>query len=277
MTYLKCILLAALTVLFFMDVHAQSSFTDIGLMDPLPAPAAGTGLTNPPATIPASGVDFFTGATLLADACPLSTALVMENFASSLVPPNSVLGCSFLPLSSTSNDGCYAPGDLEEGFELTSNDAGGDGPDMVIVTTGFLGVPVDVVGANSFIDDVILNFAQPVNSFSFELINPIGTGISDFIVEVFGASGSLGTLPVTSNGNTPVFIGGLASEPITSVELQDVTPSAAGLIGNLTFDLCEEGMVEIVPTMGEWGVICLSIGLLIFSVIAFKERESVIA
>jgi len=257
-----------------MNVGAQSSYSDLSGMTNPPASVAGSGITPPALVIPTSGVDFYTDAAMLSAACPTSTAFTTEMWASTIVAPNSVITCSDI-ISSTTNDACFTAGSVVPGFELTSDGAGGPPIDQVILTTGFLGVTSDVVGPNTFADNAIINFTVPTNLASFEFVTPFNVG-EDFTVEVFGASGSLGTTTVTSDGLTPVFFGALASEDITSITMTSVNADIGELFSAISFDLCTES-AEAVPTMGEWGVICLSLGLLIFSVVAFKERETVIA
>ena len=59
----------------------------------------------------------------------------------------------------------------------------------------------------------------------------------------------------------------------TDVELQDPTSQTASLTSTCTLAV-DECITEVVPTLGEWGIIVLSLLLMITSVVAFRYKES---
>lgn len=267
-------LLVLLVLLAFnQSTFAQASWTEASQIEGL-SPVPGNNQVVPAQVIPGDGIDFYTDAALWSGACPVSTSLTSESWSNTLLGPNSVLGCDLI-LNNLTNDGCFAPGGIVAGIELASIDFTG----TVIATTGFVGVPSNAVGPNNFVDNAVINFTLPANSVAFEFITPLDVP-TDFIVEFFGASGSLGVATVTSNGNTPVFFGAIASENITSIVFDDQGMAAAELFTNISFDLCEEEPEEVVvapiPTMGEWGLMVLGIMLLIFGLVAVNQKRSAI-
>jgi len=79
--------------------------------------------------------------------------LTVENFAGS---PGGVSTCG--PIISDADDGCYAAGEIESGFDVMSSTANGGG-DLVAITAGTIGNTIDVVGANTFTEFTIFNFS----------------------------------------------------------------------------------------------------------------------
>ena len=264
--------IATLTlVLLYFASSAQTNWSEAAQMDNL---TLNPGTERAPVTsvIPEAGVDFFMDAATLSSACPVSTALTTETWSNTLTTPGNLGFCDLI-LSSQTNDACFAPGGIVEGIELTTNNFGG----FVVLGTGAFGAPSPAVGPLAFADDLVITFTQPVNSASFEFIWPLGPA-ADFSVEVFGASGSLGSAVVTSNGATPVFVGALASENITSIVISDMGQVLGELLTSLSFDLCEEAAEDIapIPTMGEWGLMVLGIMLLIFGLVAVNQKRSTV-
>ena len=265
--------IATLTlVLFYFASIAQTNWSEAAQLDNLTI-NPGTDRAPDLNVIPAAGTDFFMDASTLSSACPVSTALTTETWSNTLVTPGNLGFCDLI-LSSQTNDACFAPGGIVEGVELTTNNLGG----FVVLGTGAFGVPSPGVGPVAFADDLVITFTQPVNSASFELIWPLGTGVEDFSVEVFGASGSLGSTIITSNGVIPVFLGTLASENITSIVISDMGGGFGELLTSLSFDLCEEAPEDVapIPTMGEWGLMVLGIMLLIFGLVAVNQKRSTV-
>ncbi len=169
----------------------------------------------------------------LQDDCIGSANFTSENFEGVGVPPGSVQGCG--PVISSAGDGCYAAGELENGFSITVG-AGGGGGDTVTLGAGFLGQADVLAGANSFADFTIINFtgSAEVTSAGFDIFN----NTANVIVRTYDAGGMLlDTFNVNVVPNTQDFFGFIAEEPISRVEVEGAA-GAGELIANLTFGNC---------------------------------------
>ena len=102
-----------------------------------------------------------------------------------------------------------------------------------------LGVTSTVAGPDSFADNLVLDFTSGDDVFAvgFDAVFVPAIGPGTWELEVFGASGSLGSDNVSSG----FFIGVKADEPITSIRLTNVSGFNGELIDNLTFGTCEAG------------------------------------
>ena len=74
-------------------------------------------------------------------------ALAAENFGGGATPPATANACGE-PMNSASNDACFAPGNLIDGFSITTT----SGTGTAVIGAGFLGggQTNTAVGANSF-------------------------------------------------------------------------------------------------------------------------------
>ena len=156
-------------------------------------------------------------------------ALASENFDGGLTPDATVNTCTE-PVDSSSNDACFAPGDLVDGFELTSSTGAG----IVALGAQFLGPgqTSTAVGANTFTDSTIVTFTTPVTAISAVYYG--GFGADEVTVEAFDeTSASLGTASATPSAtDVPVFLGIISDTPIASI-----TITAANDDGELLDDL----------------------------------------
>ncbi|MEN8209318.1 MAG: hypothetical protein ABFR50_08705, partial [Candidatus Fermentibacteria bacterium] len=131
----------------------------------------------------AAAVSYYTDQAIFEGLFP---GLTTEDYSGTLVDPNSVLS-DFGALNSATNNTLFAPGAIVDGFSF-DNLAGGNN---VVLTPPFLGVTAVTVGPNTFSDNSEYSFSVPVNAFALEIVMPMAPGTVD--IEVFGASGSLGT------------------------------------------------------------------------------------
>jgi hypothetical protein len=160
------------------------------------------------------------------------TILTSENFDSSLTPPANVCNAA-PPLNSLTNDACYAPGDLQPGWELDILLAGASG-DYVLLTDGFLGNTGNAVGPNSFAEGAIFRFDPAVNAVGFDVIGdlagPVNIGITvyDAAGNVLGTSSSAGSV-----GGT--FWGVTSTTPIGRIETVDPDPNGGELFSRMQF------------------------------------------
>ena len=149
--------------------------------------------------------------------------------------PGGIIGCGLV--ISAAGDSCYAPGEIQVGIEITSNNSAGG--QTVFVEAGNFGLTDDAVGSNTFVDYTIINFpGNDVNSFAFEAWALLGGPAMD--IRIFGTGGLIATESVSDTG-TGVFFGYIASETIVSVEIEDLSGAAAELVTNISFGECVSG------------------------------------
>jgi hypothetical protein len=140
---------------------------------------------------------FWTDRTLFDAAFP---GLPTEDWSGTSVAAGAISSCT-PPLNSTTNDACFATGTVLPGIELAVNVTTGGG-DYVVIGAGAFGNTNVIVGPNSFVDNLVLNFNPAVRAVGFDVVNPLTPGVT-YTVEIFGPGGSLGTTTVTdgSEGN----------------------------------------------------------------------------
>jgi hypothetical protein len=208
------------------------------------------------------GLTIFSDETQFNSIC---TSLPSEDFANTLVPPNSAVNCPS-PLNSSSNNSCFTPGAVIDGFSLSGIPNGEDGSLAVVTPTAFGNVNV-LVGADFFVDN---------NEFTFD-----NGGVSAVGVEIFALFGSpstqvdifgpgdilLGSINIETSSNG-VFFGVISDSPITRITFT----AYADLFTNLSFGDCEFANI---PTLSEWGMIAAAAGLMIVGVFfAIRRRKT---
>ncbi len=214
----------------------------------------------------AGGLTFWNDRTAFETAFPANT---LEDFTGTLVPANNVLACG-PTISSTSNDGCFAPGGVVDGFEM------GVVPpftppteDMVVATPPFLGVDCVTVGPNTFGDSAYIDFDPPVGQMGIMNSNPLAAPTT-INIEVFGAGGSLGT--TTADATFPPSFWGVSSdEPITRVEFVDSAGSNSDLQCDLQFGLPQTTPVIEVPTLDKAALAGLVLLLVAAGLVAVRR------
>jgi len=173
-----------------------------------------------------ASVMFYTDRTTFDAAAP---SLPIEDFMTSVVDPFSAIACTGAFNSSTNND-CYAPGDILAGIEVLA--IGGGSLEMVVLTAGARGVPSDMVGPD-ITDETKINL-NDANAIGFDVYDPNGEG-SSLLVSILGSGGLLDSTSLVLNGLTPVFFGAIATEPIASVTLDDDGTRGGELIDDAAF------------------------------------------
>lgn len=158
-------------------------------------------------------------------------ALSAENFDDGATAPGTVNTCTE-PVGSTSNDVCFTPGQLVEGFAITSSNSGG----IVVLGGGFLGPGQTsaVIGGNSFTATTIVTFDPPVVALSADIFEGVGANTVD--VQVFDELGaSLGSASASPAGpDASAFLGIISSTAIGRIELTGANDSGE-LLDNLRF------------------------------------------
>lgn len=193
--------------------------------------------------------------------------LPLEDFNGGATAAGAVNTCNE-PVSSASNDVCFAPGDLIPGFQVTSSDAGG----VVVLGDGFIGQPSAVVGANSFAAFTTVAFAATdVNAVAFDTFAGSG-GTLDVEVRVFDGGGTLAdtiTLNATAD-NVSEFFGIVAPGPISRVEIEN-TGGGGELFDNLAFGVGAPES-QAVPAMSTIGLTIGAVLLLILAAFSLRKR-----
>ncbi len=155
--------------------------------------------------------------------------LLTEDFSDGLTAPGGINTCTDLPSSSTSNDACFQPGDIEVGFSTLPSVG-----DNVVLGTGFAGINCFGHGANTFTDDFQMDLGPAVRAIAFELT---GCGPENLDIEVFGPGGSLGmtTLQCPALGTT-IFFGVDSVDPGGITQITTVASAGGGeLVCNVEF------------------------------------------
>jgi hypothetical protein len=219
---------ACAAVLAAATVHAQSAskYTDVRSSDRGAAARA----ARPALPVAQGSLTFYTDRAVFNTAHP---GVPVEDFAATLVPPNSVGTCVGPTLNSATNNACFAPGGIRPGISVV-NTTGGD---LVVLTPPFFGVPCVSVGPNAFGDAAELQFDPPVEAVGLDFESNSGV---PFTVTVFGPGGSLGS--TTHSGGIPgAFFGVDTSD---GGGISRVTFNAAGQNGEL---FCNVAFGQPVP------------------------------
>ena len=200
------------------------------------------------------GVTYYTSeAEFLAAGLNLTT----DNLNSSLTAPASVC-VNPTPLSSATNDSCFASGDLQPGYVF--NALGGLGQ-YALETAGAFGLPANAIGPNSLADDSEFVFSPEVDAFGATLHGDL-LGPVTATIELFDAgNNSLGSVVVTGTLAGQFFGFVSRSAKIARVTLTDpsLAPAGAELVSALHYG----DLVPPVPTLGAWAMLllCAMLGL----------------
>lgn len=251
-------LLAPLALLLTASAHAQVSdyvaFEQAGK----PAPAASGATPTLPAgnvvTLFSNRADWFAG----------TNVAVLETFEAGLTPPGELRSCNE-PVSVTSNDDCFEPGDLVGGFQLQLGEDGPRDPqgkgggEFVVLGDGFIGQSSAVIGPNSFDDFTDIVFTSgDANAVGFDAYSGAeGGGLNEgvaaaVLVRIYDTSGNLvdALSYPTSDFNIPVFVGFISPVAIGHVEVEGAGGSGE-LIDGLAFG---PAGAEIVPVPASGGL-----------------------
>jgi hypothetical protein len=166
----------------------------------------------------------------------------LEDFENTNVPENAVAVCS-TSINSSTNDFCYAPGALIDGFTLTSLFG-----DLVVLTPAAFGVTSVVAGPSAFADDSEINFSDSdVTGVGMDLLTgvPLPGGTID--IEIFGPGNvSLGMITVPLTGPPGQFFGVDSDQPIERIAFSG---GEGELFDNLEFGSCAIGVdIDIMPS-----------------------------
>jgi hypothetical protein len=129
---------------------------------------------------------------------------------------------------SNAGDGCYDPGELEIGFQISAS----NGSNTVSIPAGAIGNADPLAGAITFAEYTVVEFTPNVYAIAMDLWEN-NFPLTD--IRVFGETGDLiETIQVNVPTNLQVFFGMIADEPISKIEVQGEQDSGE-LVGNLYF------------------------------------------
>lgn len=175
--------------------------------------------------------------------------------------------------STTAANGFYnfqAGGGNALGFELES----------IVTSTEADGDLSIIAESDEFksVDQLTISLSESTTEVGFQ----IGDWNEDFNILLFDGAANVGMLQVnTGCGGTPTCVPPIhfiqSDTPFDSFVLTEGGTAANWVLASLHLPESTMDDVEIVPTMGEWGIICLSIILMIFGVIAVRQRQTKIA
>mgnify|MGYP003781528791 CR=1 FL=1 len=140
--------------------------------------------------------------------------------------PIEILNCG--PTMSNAGDGCYDPGELEIGFQISAS----NGSNTVSIPAGAIGNTDPLAGAITFAEYTVVEFTPNVYAIAMDIWEN-NFPLTD--IRVFGETGDLiETIQVNVPTNLQVFFGMIADEPISKIEVQGEQDSGE-LVGNLYF------------------------------------------
>ncbi|MDZ7740261.1 MAG: hypothetical protein U5Q03_00425 [Bacteroidota bacterium] len=155
--------------------------------------------------------------------------LPVETWDPNLIGPNNLCG-GFAPLNELTSNSCFSAGDIMPGLEVNMIPAN---EEYVLITTGyFLGLTSNVVGPNTFTDNMIISFDPPVRAIGFDFFQPVTP--DGFTISVYDDNGVFigsGTSPATFEE----FWGVYSDTPIGEILFVSDGGGGAELIGNLAF------------------------------------------
>ncbi len=200
--------------LFLIVAFASVAFADAGSFTSMTSGVNTVSSTNAalPAETGTDALSYYSDVSVFEAAHP---GLTVEDFSSTLVAAGAV-GSDTGPLDYYTNNSLFALNTITDGISISeqSDDL------MVVLGIGFIGVTSVTVGPNSFAGNARIDFTIPVDAFGVDIVTPNGAAQVD--IELFGASGSLGTTTMTGGSASGVFWGVYCdSEDITYILFQD--------------------------------------------------------
>lgn len=154
----------------------------------------------------------------------MDTTLIFEDFVGG---PGGITTCGLI-ISSTDGGACFAVGELQDGFDVQASNA----TDVVFIPNGAIGNSSELVGANTFTEYTIINFAPEVYAASMEIW---ANSDPNTDIRVFTTGGvMIGVVTITTTVGAQEFFGVISDEPIESIELEGQNGSGE-LFGQFSF------------------------------------------
>jgi len=135
-----------------------------------------------------------------------------ECFEATNVGAGLIVACEG-PFNSATNNDCFSPGALMDGFTL-HNDGAPGGDLNVVLGVGSFGNESVWVGPNTFSTNATIQYDPPVATIGMMFQFPLGAALTT--VEVFGVSGDLLGV-VDFPGDLDTFLGISSTDPISSI------------------------------------------------------------
>jgi hypothetical protein len=169
----------------------------------------------------------------------------------------------YSPLDATNVGSCFGSGEILSGIEFNTSTV----DDYVLLTTGFLGAPFNVVGPNTFTDDSQFIFDPPVSAVGMDLVLGLVGSPTVLNIDIFDENGALLASTTSPSPAVALSFWGVSSDtPIGKIEFSSTDSAGAELFGNIAF-----GSYAPVP-VSNWAIV---IGLLLigaFIVVRYRTR-----
>ncbi len=210
-------------------------------------------------------IDFFTDFGALQQVCS-NLMLVDGGMENTLVAAMGFAECSDPTLNSMTDNNCYAPGGLTDGFTISSQLG-----ELIIRGDDFFGLNLPPsIATRFFSDDLIVSFQEPVNTVCLNLVDVFFNAGTPLQIDVSGANGLLGQSNTTLDGTTPITVCMTADENIESISINDMDTNV--YLSGISFGNCASEELNIIPTLQEWGMICLCLLFLIIGATCIKSQ-----
>ena len=137
-----------------------------------------------------------------------------ECFDNTNVPPGGITACDG-PFNSATNNECYSPGALMDGFSM-HNDGAAGADQNVVIGEGALGNASVWAGPNTFATNSTIQYDPPVDTIGMLFQYPMGPAATT--IEVYGPDGTpLGVVDFT--GDLNMFLGIVSTDPIGFIQV----------------------------------------------------------
>lgn len=136
------------------------------------------------------------------------------------------------PLDSTTDNAFFSPGDIAPGLSL--RDGPGPGASgLALVGAGFAGVLSKAVGANLFVDQLVLEFSVPVDAVGFNALT-IFDDDPELQIDVFSGATLLDSTTIESNQTTS-YLGYISDGDFITSILLSSSIDEAEFVDNVRF------------------------------------------
>ena len=201
----------------------------------------------------------------------IAPGLPVEDFTGTNIDAGAFGACP-PPLDSSTDDSCFPPGGVLDGFELDillqCLPFVGSSGNYAVPTAGFLGLPVTAVGPEFFCDSTILRFDPPVTAAGFELYEfqtPVNADIT-----VFDAQGEVLGTDTAVGSTTGAFWGVTSAVAVARIEIVAASDGNE-LLTNLEFGQAES--LLSIPALSGFGTVLLCVLLAVAGLAAITLRR----
>ena len=159
-------------------------------------------------------------------------ALAIEDFEGGSAAPGQTRVCSE-PLDANSDDACFTPGQLIQGFVVQSSSGNG----LSLIGSGSFGNASAVVGAIFTGDATVVRFDSGVTAFALDVYLQAGSNNGGVTLAAYDGESDrpLSYTRVQPADGAPAFFGVVSATPLKRVELHSANGAGVALIDNLRF------------------------------------------